>query len=350
MENLCISIIIPVYNTEKYLSKCIASVRNQTYKNLELIFVDDGSTDSSSAIIADAVKLDPRVKYVGQKNCGLSAARNRGMKEASGDYIMFLDSDDWIDQETCEISLKKILEYDADVVFWSYVREYPGKSLKTLVFDDKEIVWMSDTMHRLFQRMVGLTEKELAEPQKIDSLITVWGKLYKKSVLSNINFIDTTVIGTEDALFNIQVFSQVQSAVYIPRCFSHYRKYNEISLTHQYKAKLAKQWSELYQRILQVLRMQKRDKECFIALNNRICLGLIGLGLNLVEDNEMSFGEKMKELHKILDMQHYKKALATFSIKNLPIHWKIFFVCAKLRLDLFLYFILLVMNWLRSRV
>ena len=350
MENLIISIIIPVYNTENYLQECIDSVRQQSYKNLELIFINDGSTDNSSVILDRAAESDTRIKIVEQENSGLSAARNRGMREASGDYIMFLDSDDWLDKETCEVALGKMKQYDADVVFWSYIREYREKSLKTPLFGDKEIIWQSNDIRKLFRRMVGLTGKKLAEPQKTDSLITAWGKLYKKSVLNDIDFVDTKIIGTEDALFNIQVFSQTQTAVYIPGYFSHYRKYNEISLTHQYKTKLAKQWKELYQRILQVLRTQNMDKECFIALNNRICLGLIGLGLNLIEDDKMNFNEKLYELYRILDMQHYKKALASFSVKDLPVYWKVFFVCAKLRLARSLYFILLVMNWMRSRV
>lgn len=350
MENSLISIIIPVYNTENYLSECIESVRLQSYKNLEVIFINDGSTDNSSAILSKAAESDSRIRIIEQKNSGLSAARNSGMREATGDYIMFLDSDDWIDKETCEIALGKVKEYDADVVFWPYIREYQEKSLKTPLFSDKEIIWKSNDIRRLFRRMVGLTGKELAEPQKTDSLITAWGKLYKKSALNDLKFVDTNIIGTEDALFNIQFFSQIQSAVYIPEYFSHYRKYNEISLTHQYKANLARRWKELYQRILQILRTQERDKECFIALNNRICLGLIGLGLNLVEDDKMSFNKKIAELHRILDMQHYKKALAAFSVKDLPVYWKVFFVCAKLRIALLLYFILLVMNLLRGRI
>ena len=350
MENLLISIIIPVYNTGNYLSECIESVRMQSYKNLEVIFVNDGSTDDSSAILSKAAESDSRIRIIEQENSGLSAARNRGIREAAGDYIMFLDSDDWIDKETCEIALEKVKEYDADVVFWSYIREYQEKSLKTPLFSDKEIIWKSNDMRRLFRRMVGLTGKELSEPQKTDSHITAWGKLYKKSSLNDLEFIDTKIIGTEDALFNIQVFSRIQSAVYIPEFFSHYRKYNEISLTHQYKENLAKQWRELYKRILQILRTQERDKECYVALNNRICLGLIGLGLNLAEDNKMGSCEKIKELHRILNMKHYKKALAVFSVKDLPVYWKVFFVCAKLRLARSLYFILLVMNWMRSRV
>lgn len=128
MENLIISIIIPVYNTGNYLQECIDSVRQQSYKSLELIFINDGSTDNSSAILDKAAESDPRIKVIEQENSGLSAARNRGMREASGDYIMFLDSDDWLDKGTCEIALGKMKQYDADVVFGHILKNIERKA------------------------------------------------------------------------------------------------------------------------------------------------------------------------------------------------------------------------------
>lgn len=350
MENLLISIIIPVYNTEIYLSKCIESVRHQSYKNLELIFINDGSTDNSAAILAEAAESDSRIKFINQDNFGISSARNRGMKEATGDFIMFLDSDDWIDEKTCEIALKKITQYNVDVVLWPYIREYSEKSLKTPLFTDEEIVWKSNDIQRISRRMVGLNGKELEEPQKIDSLITVWGKLYKKEVLAEIKFIDTKIVGSEDTLFNIQTFLKVGSAVYIPEYLSHYRKYNAVSYTHKYRPDLVIQWRELYRRIFLILSERECDKEYFVALGNRICLGLIGLGLNLIEDDRISRDKKIEELHRILDMQHYQKALATFPLKYLPICWKIFYVFLKFRISPLVYFVLIIMNWLRKRM
>ena len=350
MDKPLVSVIIPVYNSAACLDECIESLINQTYNKIEFIFVNDGSTDSSCEILKKAEKEDARIKIIVQENLGLSAARNAGMKEAVGDYIMFLDSDDWIEDQTCEIAVKKIREHDADVVFWSYVREYRGKSLKTSLLGEKEIIWNRDQIQDLFRKMVGLIGDELREPQKTDSLITAWGKLYKRSVLNGTTFVDTKIIGTEDALFNIQIFSKLKSAVYIPQYFSHYRKYNDDTLTHQYKTKLAEQWKELYQRIHSLLCDQKREEIYFMALNNRICLGLIGLGLNIVEDNTMKRKEKKEELRKLLNLPHYKKALSIFEVGRLPVYWKTFFICAKLRTGTCLYIILLVMNRLRSKV
>ena len=97
-----ISVIVPVYNTESYLKKCIENIINQTFRNIEIILVDDGSTDTSAEILADYALRDNRIIVIHQENQGLSAARNAGMRSAKGEYIMFVDSDDWIDVNTCE--------------------------------------------------------------------------------------------------------------------------------------------------------------------------------------------------------------------------------------------------------
>ena len=102
-----VSIIVPIYNTEKYLTHCLDSIINQTYKNLEIILVNDGSTDNSKKIIDDYAKKDSRIKAIHQKNSGQSAARNRGLKEATGDYISFVDSDDEINKKFVEELMRK---------------------------------------------------------------------------------------------------------------------------------------------------------------------------------------------------------------------------------------------------
>lgn len=114
--NECISVIIPVYNVEKYLSKCINSVINQTYLNLDIILVDDGSTDNCGIICDHFAKNDARIKVLHKENGGLSDARNAGMKIAQGTYYTFVDSDDWLESDFCETCLQKIKEYDADIV------------------------------------------------------------------------------------------------------------------------------------------------------------------------------------------------------------------------------------------
>lgn len=124
-----VSIIVPVYKVEKYLCKCIDSILAQTLKQFELILIDDGSPDNSPKICDEYEKKDTRIKVIHQKNAGVSAARNAGLDIAKGEYIGFVDSDDWIEPNTYEIAYNTALEKNADIVQWDFVFDYSsGKS------------------------------------------------------------------------------------------------------------------------------------------------------------------------------------------------------------------------------
>ena len=124
-----ISVIIPVYNVEPYLRKCLDSVVNQTYRNLEILVIDDGSTDGSGAI-CDEYASDRRMRIFHTENRGLSCARNLGLDEAKGEWIGFVDSDDWIEPDMYEALLKKAEETGADIVECGVFREYPGRTVE----------------------------------------------------------------------------------------------------------------------------------------------------------------------------------------------------------------------------
>ena len=132
-----VSIIVPVYNVAPYLRQCMDSLINQTYRNIEIICVNDGATDESGAILAEYAAKDSTIKVISQKNAGLSAARNVGFSFATGDYVMYVDSDDWIDLETCETAVAIAVKHKADIVFWPYIRESQNAQRpKTLFYDD----------------------------------------------------------------------------------------------------------------------------------------------------------------------------------------------------------------------
>ncbi len=123
MKNSKISIIVPVYNTEQYLEKCLDSLINQTYNNIEILLIDDGSKDNSGKICDEYAKKDKRIKVIHQKNSGVSRARNNGLDNFTGNYVMFVDSDDWIEPNTCEILLKKIILEKKDMVIYNFYKE-----------------------------------------------------------------------------------------------------------------------------------------------------------------------------------------------------------------------------------
>ncbi len=339
-----VSVIIPVYNVEKYLPKCLDSVVGQTYTNLEIICVNDGSPDNSSAILEDYAKKDSRIKVINQANKGLSGARNTGIESATGEYIVFLDSDDWMDAEAIKTAIK--YSENADTVMWGYVREFSDKSLEKKIFNGDRNFDEEETRN-LHRRLAGLTGEELRNPENTDALVTAWGKLYTARFIkdNNLQFVDTKVIGTEDLLFNMYYFGFAKRCFFIDKPFNHYRKDNETSLTRSYKSKLFSQWSELYSRIRKCIDENNLGEDFHKALDNRICLSMIGLGLNEL-CNKASHSQRMKNLKAILSSEQYVKAYKNLEFAYFPIHWKLFFTFCKKRNAFFVYILLNAMQML----
>ena len=350
-EKPLVSIIVPIFNAEKYLSECIDSILNQTYKNIEIILIDDGSTDKSAQICDAYTAKDKRAAVVHKTNEGVSAARNDGLKAANGQFVMFVDSDDWIDPETCDIAVRVMEESGADVVMWTYISENSGNQSRKIIFGSDTVFEGADVKEKLHRRLFGLMGKELAHPEYADSLCPVWGKLYKKEIILNNNasFVDLSEIGTyEDGLFNIEVFSQVLKAVYLNKCLYHYRKENSSSVTSVYRKDLFEKWYHLFD-----LMQEYIDKNCLpddyqTALNNRIALSILGLGLNIMSCDCRAV-EKIKMIKKIIKSDRYKKAYKDLCFTYFPGHWKLFYGCAKYNCAFGVYILLLIIQKILSR-
>ncbi|MDO4186081.1 MAG: glycosyltransferase [Bacteroidales bacterium] len=325
-----ISIIVPVYNVEAFLPQCLDSLIHQTYQDLEIICVNDGSTDRSLKILKQYADKDKRIKLISRENRGISASRNEALDIASGEYVMFVDSDDWISELSCEKALNAIRADDCDLVLWSYIREFNNKSLPNYLFASP-VTWENGL--DLCRRIVGPVDGELRTPQKLDSYGTVWGKIYKRELIEQnipIRFVDTAKIGTcEDVLFNIGYSIRTKKSCYIPELFYHYRKLNT-SFTSKYREDLPIQWKSLYDEIKAVLVMNKVFRDCEMAYLNRISLGLVGLGLN-VTFSDYPFGKQRKMIKQILSSSHYKEAIKELSVQFMPIHWRGFYTFARQR-------------------
>lgn len=339
-----ISIIVPVYNTKKYLAKCLESLIYQTFEEIEIICINDGSTDASLELLKNYEAIDGRIRIVEQNNKGLSETRNVGIKNASANYVMFLDSDDWIDLKTCEVAYKTIIEQKADIVMWSYVREFGNKTLPKKIFDsnDKQIIFEDNEAKIIHRRMVGLVDYELRNPENIDALVTAWGKIYRKDIIveNNIKFVDTKEIGTEDALFNLYAFGYAKKIIFINEYFNHYRKDNLQSLTSNYKEKLYSQWETLFSYMEVYIKKNDLDATFQQALDNRIALSIVGLGLNITQ-SKMNGLNKMREIKKIISAPRQRKAYNQLTLKYFPIQWKVFYACAKLNWACGIYWLLI---------
>lgn len=229
MAEVKVSIIVPVYNiSENILRQCIESTITQTLKEIEIILVDDGSTNNSGLICDEYAKKDNRVKVIHKRNGGLSAARNTGYEKATGRWITFLDSDDWIEPKTCEETYKLGLENSADVVIFGTIQEFEHLKKPFKYKYENGEVFVGNECRELQCEILDFT----------GNIATAWGKLFKRSFLEKYNLKHNSELrqGSEGIEFNIRVFEKVKRAVFTDKIYYHYIfNPNSISAKHNEK-------------------------------------------------------------------------------------------------------------------
>lgn len=349
-KNIQVSVIIPVYNKEKFISACIKSIQNQSYKNLEIILVNDGSLDDSGQLCEQEKEKDERIIVIHQKNKGVSVARQMGVKEATGDYVMFIDGDDWIEQNCIEVMLYELLCNNVDCVCCGYVREHNGKKFETHLFDGDRLFRGKEYYNKFYRRFFGLVGEELSNPERIDSIVSCCMKLYPRSALIKGKYIDHKEVGScEDALLNMTTLIHLSSVKYIDRCFYHYRKDNSDSITYTYRPDLISQWSVLYN-YMEDLILEYNLPEIFQnALRNRIALSTVGYGLTEVSAPNKGYIKKVKTFRTVLSRPEYKDAFEQLDFEYFPIKWKIYFLLCKHHICSIVMIMLSVMQYLRKR-
>lgn len=224
-----ISIIIPIYNSEKYLRSAVESVTQQSYKDIEIILINDGSTDKSLNICQEYSKIDSRIILINKKNEGVSATRNRGIEVATGEFIMFLDADDWIEKEACEILLNKIINSNADIVFCNHIMEFEHNNKKVSMNISDQIINNKDIKEKI---ILPLIEEEDMKSEHLRAAFRgPWGKLFKKSIIddNNIRFKEDLIIG-EDFMFNLEYLKYSNNVIVDERYLYHYRLNNGSAL------------------------------------------------------------------------------------------------------------------------
>ena len=211
-----ITVIVPVYNVEDYLDKCLDSVIKQTYKNIEIIVVNDGSTDNSGEICQEYAQKDNRIVYIEKENGGQSEARNMGLDRMTGSYVTFVDSDDWVELDYVENLYKKITKYQADIAVGNYYS-----------FNEAEGMYyfhiFGDSCYEKVYDNVSIFEN-LYESQEMKSfaLISVWGKLYKADLLKHLRF-DIGKLG-EDGYLNQKIYLLAEKTIYLNKGLYAYRQ------------------------------------------------------------------------------------------------------------------------------
>ena len=220
MQRNLISIIVPIYNSEESLNQCIDSIIRQTHQNIELILVDDGSFDNSGSICDKYALNDDRIKVIHKINCGVSAARNTGIINAQGEYIQFVDSDDFIDEKMCEKLIHRINEDNSDIVVCGY----------TTVYDEKKVYTQYDD--NLYDNLSELSA-HFSDLYLNCFFNSIWDKLYKRSKIKD--YFDENLSLGEDLKFNLSYLKKCNSVSVINECLYNYVVRASDSLSSKYR-------------------------------------------------------------------------------------------------------------------
>lgn len=266
-----ISVIVPVYNIAEYLPRSLDSILSQTHKNIEVIVIDDGSSDGSGDIIREYEKKDSRVKGIFKENSGVSDTRNAGIELATGDYMSFVDGDDYIEPDMLEYLLENALKYGADISHCGYQMVFPSRvdyyynTGKLMVQDNR-------------QGISDLIKGELVEPG-------IWNKLYKREVIGDVRMPSDIRIN-EDYLFNVEVFLNSEKSVFEDKPFYHYILRENSAATSALSEKKLFDGITVRERILKIF---ENDEEMYrLAL-----VGLLKHNVNLYRTLVLNKAAKM---------------------------------------------------------
>lgn len=226
-----ISVIIPVYKVEQYLRQCMDSVVNQTYKNLEIILIDDGSPDGCGAICDEYAAKDERIRLVHQENKGLSVARNVGMGMATGKWISFVDSDDWCELDMYEKVIASAEENDVDIAMYGSYRNNGENQFENQVFEND---FVTDDENYIFKLQLSALNWHYGPEKTHWRQGYPWDKLYKASLITDNNLSFASHIrADEDIVFNLHAFHFAKKVSYTNHPLYHYR-YNPTSIGYKF--------------------------------------------------------------------------------------------------------------------
>ena len=325
MTKPSLSIVVPVYNTEKYLRRCMDSIMNQTLKDIEIIIVDDGSKKECAVLCDEISKTDSRIKVVHKKNGGLGFARNTGLEAASGEYIGFVDSDDYIEPLMCETLYNAAKKHNADLclsgicfVGGNMFSESGTDSRK--VYFEEETVFEKEDMKNLLLGVVGALPHE---PDDSRYGVSVCKNIFKTSVIreKGIRFLSERAILSEDTLFMVDYIKSAECAVGVSGAYYCYCR-NEDSLSKAYKKDRFEKsivfLDELEKRIADTI-----EKEEYKIYLDRLIQGfgriLCSQEIMHARDEKIKFSHLKKRLKEICTQDKIQNVLKSYPWYRLPV-------------------------------
>ena len=324
-----VSVIIPIYNVEKYLDRCVQSVRNQTLKDIEIILVDDGSPDGCPEMCDEYVRQDSRIKVVHKENGGLGFARNSGLDVATGEYVAFVDSDDFVESEMYEKLYETAKRNGLDTCYCSfnYYNSRTGKARQRHEVNELCVFRGSAAVNGFLLDMVG---PALPYPHEVKYLMCVWKAIYSLALIkrNNILFDNEKVIASEDILFHCLYLPKASAVGFIPDCCYYYCE-NDTSISRTYD-------DAKFDRIVRSLQEVRRRLELNFSLSEylphyqrNLLLSIRGVMFHEVFSVNNSFAEKCRNIRKRIGNEVYSPLFDGFKYRELDVKRQILYVLLK---------------------
>lgn len=347
-----VSIIVPVYNVEKYLDRCVNSLRKQTLEDIEIILVDDSSTDASLEICHKMAGEDSRIKVIHKENEGAGKARNAALEIATGAYIGFVDSDDFVGEDMFRTLYEKAVEYDSDLVMSGVVFvdgnmfSQEGECVRKTYFDKDTHFQSREELNELAMGIVGATPAD-ADDSKYG--MSIWKNLFRHEIIkrNEIVFQSEREMLSEDALFMVDYISCIRKATGINDAFYSYCR-NEDSISKSYKK------DRFEKSLVFVSQAEERFKkriapevyEIYIyRFWQAMCRVLCAQEIMYAADNGIKYADLKKRLKEVCNHSLTVRALKAYPISTLPLKQRIFAYGIRYKL----YFLLKILVGLRSR-
>ena len=326
-----VSIIVPIYNVEKYLDRCMQSLINQTLQDIEIIMVDDGSPDNCPRMCDEYAAKDKRIKVIHKQNAGLGMARNSGLEIATGEYVTFVDSDDFIDLKTCEVIYKKAMENDLDICYYEHCRYTTNGKIIYKPICDRELYFTTkEEVNYFLLNIIGLSPTSNTLGLKKKFSMSVCMAFYKLDKLqsSGVRFVSERTIAAEDLVFHIDYLPMVHRIAYTPQMlYYYYVNINSISTTWH---------SNQYDKMILLLAYVKKKLESlflYYEYEGNFCSLILWAYKIFVRfisiDNSLPVVNRKKKLQKLFDDNLLKDLYKSKYISRYPVRERLFIGCMK---------------------
>lgn len=327
-----VSIIVPIYNVEKYLDHCMQSLLNQTLNDIEIIMVDDESPDSCPKLCDEYAKRDSRIKVIHKKNGGLGYARNSGLDIATGEYVAFVDSDDFVDKAIYQILYDCASKNNADIVYCGYYL-YDKNKIKKIKYTNKNI--NINDHKRCVSFLENIIGADYFQKEDIHVSCSVWKAIYKRSILNknNIRFCSEREFISEDIIFHIDLIKYINNIVILPHCLYYYCL-NENSLTKSYsEGRFLKDiiLCEEVERRLNTIIGKNKARNIANSLVFEKLQGTLSFEVKSCPQNVIN------QISKCCNNSRLRYAINESNLSDLPIRKRLFLLCVKYRLSLLIY-------------